>query len=106
MQSTHSEFLKKTFPVWSLRKNEGASISFGLAQEVEIDACAGDDVASALSSDSCSALTKRTGVCRLNVTSCCVLVTVSPWLLAQPRTSLRSFLPPQERRNKRELSRD
>lgn len=95
MQSTHSEFLKTTLPVWSLRKNEGASTSFGLAQEVEMDACAGDDVASALSSDSCPALTKRTGVYGLNVTSCCVPVTVFPWLLAQPRTSLRSFLPPQ-----------
>lgn len=53
-------------------------------------------VASALSSDSGPVLTNRTGVCRLNVTSCCVVpLTVFPWLLAQPRTSLRSFLPPQ-----------
>lgn len=43
MQPAHSEFLKKTLPVWSLRKNEGASTSFGLAQEVETDPCAGDE---------------------------------------------------------------
>lgn len=43
MQPTHSEFLKKTLPVWNLRKNEGASTSFGLAQEVEIDPCPGDE---------------------------------------------------------------